>query len=147
MGYHPDALNPNNLESALKQFDLMKGLEIEIRNEMIQVSRTKPCSKARAPTIWTKWEDAGKCRVALAQIYSKNNKGAYPLATQARFIPNIIDSRFITSISARTMAFKAQDKHEAFLSRTSTAISYTILGLNLYLKEYQLTLREAMMSI
>ena len=147
MGYHPDALNPNNLESALKQFDLMKGLEIEIRNEMIQVSRTKPRSKARAPTIWTKWEDAGKCRVALAQIYSKNNKGAYPLATQARFIPNIIDSRFITSVPARTMAFKAQDKHEAFLSRTSTAIGYTILGLDFYLEEYKVTLREAIMSI
>ena len=112
MGYHPDALCPSNLEQALRQFPDLKNIKVKIRNEMIQVSKNRPRSKSRAPTIWCRWEDAGKCRNALAKIYSRNNNGAYPLATQARFIPNTVDSWFITSISARAMAIKAQDKHE-----------------------------------
>ena len=51
------------------------------------------------------------------------------------------------SLLSRPALFKAQDKHEAFLSRTSTAVGYTILGLDFYLEEYQVTLREAIMSI
>ena len=45
------------------------------------------------------------------------------------------------------MTFKAQDKYEAFLSRTSTAVGYMIFGLDFYLKEYQVTLCEAITSI
>ena len=71
-------------------------------------SKNRPHSKSCAPTIWCKWEDAGKCCNALAKIYSRNNNGAYPLANQARFIPNTVDSRFITSVSARAMVIKAQ---------------------------------------
>ena len=114
---------------------------------MIQVSKNRPRSKSRAPTIWCRWEDAGKCRNALAKIYSRNNNGAYPLATQARFIPNTVDSRFITPVSARVMAIKAQNKHEAFLAKTATGIGHSIVGLDYFLDEYQVTLREAIMAI
>ena len=114
---------------------------------MIQVSKNRPRSKSRAPTIWCRWEHAGKCRNGLAKIYSRNNNGAYPLATQACFIPNTVDSRFITSVSARAMATKAQDKHEAFLAKTATGIGHSIVGLDYFLDEYQVTLREAIMAI
>ena len=114
---------------------------------MIQVSQNRPRSKSRAPTIWCKWEDAGKCHTALAKIYSRNNNGAYPLATQARFIPNTVDSRFITSVSARAMAIKAQDKHEAFLAKTATGIGHSIGGLDYFLDEYQVNLCKVIMSI
>ena len=147
MGYHPLSLNPNNLEMALKQFKELKGIPIEVRVEYIQISKTLPRSKARAPTIWTTWDLAGPCRIALSMIYSTKRPGDYPLATQARFIPNGLDSRFITSVRARLVLIKAQDKHEAFLAKTSTARSYTILGLDYYIDEYQVTLREAIMSI
>ena len=61
MGYHPTAMNTENLELSLSQFEEMKNIQIEIRNEMIQTSKSKPRSKSRAPTIWTNWEDASKC--------------------------------------------------------------------------------------
>ena len=147
MGYHPSALNANNLELALQQFPKLNKIQLEIRIEAIQVSKSKPRSQARAPTIWTSWENAGKCRIALAQIYSSKNNGNYPLATQARFIPNPLDSRFITTVQARQMAAKAQSKHENFIKKTSTAIGYTIIGLDYYIEDYQITLRQAIMSI
>ena len=147
MGYHPSALNASNLELALKQFENLKDIQIEVRNEGIQVSKSKPRSTARAPTIWTSWEQAGRCRSAHAKIYSTSNKGAYPLATQARFIPNPLDSRFITSVQARAMAAKAQSKHETFIKKTSTGVGYNIIGLDYYIEDYQVTLRQAIMSI
>ena len=147
MGYHPNALNATNLELALRQFESLKEVQLEVRNEGIQVSKSKPRSSARAPTIWTSWEQAGKCRSALAKIYSVSNNGAYPLATQARFIPNPLDSRFITSVQARTMAAKAQSKHETFIKKTSTGVGYNIIGLDYYIEDYQVTLRQAIMSI
>ena len=147
MGYHPVAINATNLELALQQFPKLQKIQIEIRIEAIQVSKSKPRSKARAPTIWSSWENAGKCRLALAQIYSSNNNGNYPLATQARFIPNPLDSRFITTVQARQMAAKAQSKHENFVNKTSTAIGYTIIGLDYYIEDYEVTLRQAIMSI
>ena len=147
MGYHPAAINASNLELALQQFPKLQKIQLEIRIEAIQVSKSKPRSKARAPTIWTSWENAGKCRLALAQIYSSKNNGNYPLATQARFIPNPLDSRFITTVQARQMAAKAQSKHENFVNKTSTAIGYTIIGLDYYIEDYEVTLRQAIMSI
>ena len=148
MGYHPRALNASNLELALRQFDNLKDIQIEVRNKGIQVSKSKPRSTARAPTIWTSWEQAGRCRSALSKIYSTSNKGAYPLATQARFIPNPLDSHFITSVQARTMAAKALSKHEIFIKKTSTGVGYNIIGLvDYYIEDYQVTLRQAIMSI
>ena len=147
MGYHPEALCPSNLKQALHQVPDLKNIEVEVRNKMVQVSKNRPSSKSHAPTIWCKWEDTGKCRTALAKIYSRNNNGAYPLATQARFIPNTVDSRFITSVSARAMAIKAQDKHEAFLAKTATGIGHSIVGLDYFLDEYQVNLCKVIMSI
>ena len=45
------------------------------------------------------------------------------------------------------MAAKAQSKHENFLKKTSTAVGYTIIGLDYYIEDYQVTLRQAIMSI
>ena len=45
------------------------------------------------------------------------------------------------------MAAKAQSKHENFVNKTSTAIGYTIIGLDYYIEDYKVTLRQAIMSI
>ena len=45
------------------------------------------------------------------------------------------------------MAAKAQSKHENFVNKTSTAIGYTIIGLDYYIEDYEVTLRQAIMSI
>ena len=45
------------------------------------------------------------------------------------------------------MAAKAQSKHEDFINKTSTAIGYTIIGLDYYIEDYQVTLHQAIMSI
>ena len=45
------------------------------------------------------------------------------------------------------MEAKAQSKHENFIKKTSKAIGYTIIGLNYYIEDYQVTLRQAIMSI
>ena len=110
---------------------------------------TSDLSKAIEPTgtNFLRWEQAGRCRSAPAKIYSTSNKGTYPHATQAQFIPNPLNSRFITSVQARAMAAKAQSKHKAFIKKTSTDVGYNIIGLDYYIEDYQVTLRQAIMSI
>ena len=44
MGYHPETLCPSNLEQAPD----LKNIEVEVRNEMIQVSKNRPRSKSQA---------------------------------------------------------------------------------------------------
>ena len=45
------------------------------------------------------------------------------------------------------MAAKAQSKHENLINKTSTAIGYTIIGLDFYIEDYQETLHQDIMSV
>ena len=45
------------------------------------------------------------------------------------------------------MAAKAQSKHKTFIKKTSTGVGYNIIGLDYYIEDYQVTLRQAIMSI
>ena len=44
MGYHPVALNANNLELALQQFPKLNKIQLKIHIEAIQVTKSKPHS-------------------------------------------------------------------------------------------------------
>jgi hypothetical protein len=64
-----------------------------------------------------------------------------------RFIPNIVDTRFITTEKTKMKVKKSVSKQKHFLSKTHTATSYTILSLDYVEPHIGMTLREIIMGL
>jgi hypothetical protein len=146
LGSHGSCLNPRDLEAALEMVPELQGIPIEIRIEAIRVEKGKQ-SGVKAAHILTPWDKALKCRIAMNLIYSKRSKNGYPLGKDMRFIPNIMDTRFITTAKTKMQVKKSISKQKFFLAKTQTATSYTIIGLDYVEPKLGTTLREIIMGL
>jgi hypothetical protein len=146
LGSNGSCLNPRDLEAALEMVPELQGIPIEIRMEAIRVEKGKQTG-VKAAHVLTPWDKALKCRIALNMIYSKRSKNGYPLGKDMRFIPNIMDTRFITTDKTKMQVKKSIGKQKFFLSKTQTATSYTIIGLDYVEPIIGSSLREILMGL
>lgn len=101
----------------------------------------------KAVHIYTEYEKAFSCRKALAKLYAANNKKNFPLGKNIRFIPDILDSRFITTEKTKMRIRKCIAKQKLFLDNASTGKKYTIIGLDNYINVIGVTMRQAIMGL
>ena len=146
LGSHGSCLNPRDLEAALEMVPELQGIPIEIRMEAIRVEKGKQ-SGVKAAHVLAPWDKALKCRIALNMIYSKRAKSGYPLGKDMRFIPNIMDTRFITTEKTKMQVKKSISKQKYFLGKTQSATSYTIIGLDYVEPHIGSSLREILMGL
>jgi hypothetical protein len=146
LGSNGLCLNPRDLEAALEMLPELQGIPLEIRMEAIRTDKGKQTG-VKAAHVLTPWDKALKCRIAMNRIYSKQSKRGYPLGKDMRFIPNILDTRFITTPKTKMKVVKSVSKQKHFLSKTQTATSYTIIGLDYVQPNIGKSLREILMSI
>ena len=125
LGSNGSCLNPRDLEAALEMVPELQGIPIEIRIEAIRIEKGK-ASGVKAAHVLTPWDKALKCRIAMNMIYSKKSKNGHPLGKDMRFIPNIMDTRFITTDKTKMQIKKSIRKQKYFLAKTQSATSYTI---------------------
>jgi hypothetical protein len=146
LGSNGMCLNPRDLEAALELLPELKGIPLEIRMEAIRTEKGKQ-SGVKAAHVLTPWDKALKCRLAMNRIYSKQSNRGYPLGKDMRFIPNILDTWFITTAKTKMKVVKSVSKQKHFLAKTQTATSYTIIGLDYVQPNLGRSLREIIMSI
>jgi hypothetical protein len=146
LGSHGSCLNPRDLEAALEMVPELQGIPIEIRMEAIRIEKGKQ-SGVKAAHILTPWDKALKCRIAMNMIYCKRAKNGYPLGKDMRFIPNIMDTRFITTDKTKMQVKKSISKQKFFLGKTQSATSYTIIGLDYVEPHIGSSLREILMGL
>jgi hypothetical protein len=146
LGSNGSCLNPRDLEAALEMVPELQGIPIEIRIEAIRIEKGK-ASGVKAAHVLTPWDKALKCRIAMNMIYSKKSKNGHPLGKDMRFIPNIMDTRFITTDKTKMQIKKSISKQKYFLTKTQSATSYTIIGLDYVEPTIGSSLREILMGL
>ena len=151
MGYHATVVNLGLLADAIESQPAMQGLTIEIRSELLTYATEKYANgkdrQLKILQIYSSWSKAHQVRKALIQLYSSSAKGKYPQGVQARFIPNVEDSRFLCAM-AFTVAFNNSiKKHYAFMLACETHPSYNITELDYRIEELDVTLRQVIMHI
>jgi hypothetical protein len=129
----------------------MKGIAVEIRSEFIVLNSKNNSNTQRTKfkilQVYVAWEKTSRARNALITLYSSKAKGEYPLGTQARFIPDVTDSRFIRTPESVLAYSNSQKKHIQFMKSTSTHSYFNIIELDHYLPRHNMTLREAITHI
>ena len=81
------------------------------------------------------------------RIYAKQSNNGYPLGKDMRFIPNILDTRFITTAKTKMKVMKSVSKQKHFLAKKQTATSYALMGLDYVQPNIGSSLREIVMGI
>ena len=152
LGYHTMVCNCANLADTIQQYPILQGLSIEIRPEFISFGKkngTKQAerSKTKILQVYVAWDSSGKARRALLQIYSKSNKGNYPLGVSARFVPNVEDHRFIHTTPGRLAYTNSLKKHIKFMEQTDVISTPNIIELDAIIPRYQTSLRNLIMHI
>jgi hypothetical protein len=69
------------------------------------------------------------------------------LCVQARFIPNVGDTRFIKTPKSLLVYTNSLKKHLKFMNSTETSPCYTIIEIDHFNPQVGMTLREAIMHI
>lgn len=150
LGYHSLVANAENLADAIQNLDVMGNISVEVRSEFVKFGIKKGPSQRSSTKIlqiYTSWDAASRARRALVEVYSSQAKGRFPLGVQARFIPNINDTRFIRTPSAQLAHTNSLKKHVKFMSSTGMSPSYTIIELDHFNEQLGMTLRQAIMHI
>ena len=152
LGYHTTVCNCSNLADTLQQHPILQGLSIEIRPEFISFGKkngTKQAerSKTKILQVYVAWDSSGKARRALLQIYSRSNKGQYPLGVSARFVPNVEDHCFIHTNQGRLAYTNSLKKHIKFMEQTDVISTPNIIELDAIIPRYQTSLRNLIMHI
>jgi hypothetical protein len=145
MGYHATVANTINLASAIESQPEMQGISVEIRSEFITIDNKR--LKHKILQVYVAWHCMAKARRTLIKLYSSAAKGSYPLGVQARFIPNISDTRFIRTHSCSLAHTNSLKKHIHFMQSTKTHSSYNIIQLDYKIEKLGVTLRQAIMHI
>jgi hypothetical protein len=145
MGYHATVANTINLASAIESQPEMHGISVEIRSEFITIDNTR--LKHKILQVYVAWHCMAKARRTLIKLYSSAAKGSYPLGVQARFIPNISDTRFIRTHACSLAHTNSLKKHIQFMQSTKTHSSYNIIQLDYKIEKLGVTLRQAIMHI
>jgi hypothetical protein len=149
LGYHAMTCNMENLADAIQMQDGMQNISVEIRSEFIKLSnnRNAPRTDKKVIQVYTAWDSASRAQRALVEIYSSQAAGAYPLGVQARFIPNVGDTRFIKTPKSLLAYTNSLKKHLKFMNSTETSPCYTIIEIDHFNPRVGMTLREAIMHI
>jgi hypothetical protein len=145
MGFHATVANTINLASAIESQPEMHGISVEIRSEFITIDNTR--LKHKILQVYVAWHCMAKARRTLIKLYSSAAKGSYPLGVQARFIPNISDTRFIRTHACSLAHTNSLKKHIQFMQSTKTHSSYNIIQLDYKIEKLGVTLRQAIMHI
>lgn len=150
LGFHALAANTENLADAIQNQMAMRNISVEVRSEFVRFGTKKTASQrtnTKILQVYTAWDSTSRARRALVEIYSSKAKGLYPLGVQSRFIPNVNDTRFIrtpASLLAHTNSLK---KHVKFMNNTGMQQCHTIIELDHYNTDVDMTLRQAIMHI
>ena len=151
MGYHASVANTTNLADAIEQQPIMNGIAVEIRAEFVVLNSKNNSNTQRTKfkilQVYVAWDKTSRARNALINLYSSKAKGEYPLGTQARFIPDVTDSRFIRTPESVQSYSNSLKKHIQFMKSTSTHSYFNIVELDHYLDKHDMTLREAITHI
>jgi len=146
LGSNGLCLNPRDLEEAFGLIPELQGIPIEVRIEVIRIAKGKG-TEVKAAHILTPWDKALKCRIAMNMVYGKKSANGYPLGKNMRFIPNILDTRFIVTEKTKMKVKKSVSKQKYFLQKTQSATSYTIIALDYVDPHVGMSLREILMGL
>jgi hypothetical protein len=149
LGYHATTANLENLAEAIQMQPVMQAISVEVRSEFVRFgsARTSQRTDTKILQIYTAWDSAARARRALVEIYSSRAGGAYPLGVQARFIPNVGDTRFIKTSASLLAYTNSLKKHIKFMNSIETSACHTIIEIDHFNPQVNMTLREAIMHI
>ena len=147
VGVHSKAINVNHLKDALKTYESLKNIDIEVRVNFAIFTSGKGGKKSdkKVPHVYTGAENTERVRLALRKIYSFTGEH-FPLFIVARFIPDVTDDKHIIPAGAPQLALRASTEHDAFMLNTRTVSAWHIIGLDSLIDDGT-TCREAIMKI
>ena len=146
LGSHTTCFNTETMKMALMKRPELRGIDIALRIEFIKVA-VKQQGEVKAVHIYSDYNKAFEARQALIKIYGKGDSDTYPLGKNLRFIPDNLDTRFITTERSLKKIIKCVTKQEVFLSTSTVSRNFSIAGLDYYSRRLKMTLRQAVMGI
>jgi hypothetical protein len=144
--------NGKDLGEALRQLPIIseRSLSVDIRMHAIRLEQQEKINKkdlVRAANVYGDYNKAATIRQTIRKIYKDGKKDGFPLGQKMRFIPNIADARYPVTAGTRSNIRVLRSKQKSFMKNIKTHKSNTIQGLDYYIEEIELTLRQVIMGI
>jgi hypothetical protein len=144
--------NGKDLGEALRQVPLVndKSLPVDIRMHGIKLEQQEKIPRkdqVRAANVYGDYNKAATTRQIIRKFYKDGKKDGFPLGQKMRFIPNIADARYPVTAGTRANIRVLRSKQKSFIKNIRTHKSNTIQGLDYYIEEYEVTLRQVIMGI
>jgi hypothetical protein len=144
--------NGKDLGEALRQIpDISaKSLPVDIRMHGIKLEQQEKINRkdqVKAANVYGDYTKAALTRQTIRKIYKDGKLNGFPLGQKMRFIPNIADARYPVTAGTRANIRVLRSKQKSFLKNIRTHKSNTIQGLDYYIEEYDVTLRQVIMGI
>jgi hypothetical protein len=144
--------NGKDLGEALRQLPIISEilLLVDIRMHGIKLKQQEKINKkdlVRAANVYGDYNKAATTRQTIRKIYKDGKKDDFPLRQKMQFIPNIADARYPVTTGTRSNIRVLRRKQKSFIKNIKTHKSNTIQGLDYYIEEYEVTLRQVIMGI
>jgi hypothetical protein len=143
--------NGKDLAEALRQLPGVKDkLPLDIRMHGIKLEQQEKINRkdlVRCANVYGDYNKAAATRLIVRKIYKDGKRNGFPLGQKMRFIPNIADARYPVTAGTRANIRVLRGKQKTFLKNIRTHKSNTIQGLDYYIPEIEVTLRQVIMAI
>ena len=144
--------NMKDLAEAIRMHPLVKKslLPISIRIHAIRIEqgeKFKTEDMIKAVHVYGDYNKMSTTRSVLRKIYKGGIENGFPLGIKMRFIPNIADPRYPVTVGTKSNVKILRGKQKSFLKNIRTQKSHTIQGLDFYIEQYKVTLRQVIMGM
>ncbi len=158
LGSFPSVFNYEDMEDAIHSMEECKSIRVELKTEEVKTTKLSQSSwnqnfngasrqiPVRAVYIWCTYDQTSIVRSKMKTLFSSKNTKKL-LGKNLRFIPHILDNRFITTDKSALLTTKMKNKQKRFLQQTTFTATNGILGLDYVIPSLHVSLRQALMSI
>ncbi len=154
LGSHPSVFNYDDMEDAIHSLEDCKSIRVELKAEEVKITKVQQNWNAgefrqtpvRAVHIWCTFAQTSLVRSKMKALFSSKTKKK-PLGKSLRFIPHILDNRFITTEKTAMLTARMKSKQKKFLQQTTFTTAHGILGLDYVIPSLHISLRQALMAI
>ena len=94
------SFKPNKIETEIKLNNLLKLLDIELRMQLIRITPNQQLDRKTSPRAAHVYVASKSFRKAFSYFKKKNikfNKIGFPLGQEIYYMPNVMDSRIVTT--------------------------------------------------
>ncbi len=156
LGSHPAVFNYGDMEDAIQSSIEGKDIIVELKSEEVKISKVQQGNWNQEPSarqvpikavhVWCIFSQTSAVRTKMKSLFSSKSKRK-PLGKSLRFIPHILDNRYITTDRSAVLISKMKNKQKRFLQQTTFTSASGILGLDYVIPSLRVSLRQAIMAI